>query len=106
MLSLMVPVKPEPAAVLVFLSEPLQRWIICADRRSNAAEREPRNKLLEAEKQHILELCNSSEFASLPPNVIVPALAEKGAYIASESTCYCVLKSANQLGKKIPWMSV
>ncbi|EEV6124228.1 hypothetical protein DYP12_22515 [Escherichia coli] len=48
----------------------------------------------------ILELCNSPEFASLPPNVIVPTLADRGTYIASESTFYRVLKSANQLTKR------
>lgn len=45
-------------------------------------------------------LCNSPEFASLPPNVIVPTLADRGTYIASESTFYRVLKSANQLTKR------
>ncbi|HGD7566028.1 TPA: DDE-type integrase/transposase/recombinase, partial [Escherichia coli] len=48
----------------------------------------------------ILELCNSPEFASLPPNVIVPTLADRGIYIASESSFYRVLKSANQLKKR------
>ncbi len=58
------------------------------------------NKLSEAERLQILELCNSPEFASLPPNVIVPTLADRGTYIASESTFYRVLKSANQLTKR------
>ncbi|EEM1821198.1 hypothetical protein GKA92_24130 [Salmonella enterica subsp. enterica] len=75
----------------------LQRWIdgevIGADRRPCAKNRVPRNKLSEAERQQILEICNSPEFASLPPNVIVPMLADKGGYIASESTFYRVLKS-------------
>ncbi|PSY40361.1 hypothetical protein C7B19_26835 [Escherichia coli] len=44
---------------------------------------------------------NSPEFASLPPNVIVPTLADRGTYIASESTFYRVLKSANQLTKRV-----
>ncbi|WP_407219755.1 DDE-type integrase/transposase/recombinase [Escherichia coli] len=48
----------------------------------------------------ILELCNSPEFASLLPNVIVPILAGRGTYIASESTFYRVLKLANQLTKR------
>ncbi|EDR5079325.1 helix-turn-helix domain-containing protein [Salmonella enterica] len=82
----------------------LQRWVdgevINADQRPNAANRIPRNKLSEAERQQILELCNSPEFASLPPNVIVPTLADKGIYIASESTFYRILKSANQLTRR------
>ncbi|HGG6757228.1 TPA: IS3 family transposase [Salmonella enterica subsp. enterica serovar Java] len=82
----------------------LQRWtdgeIIYADRRPDALGRSPCNKLSEAERQKILDLCNSQEFASLPPNVIVPSLADKGIYIASESTFYRVLKSANQLTRR------
>ena len=74
--------------------------MINADQRPNAANRIPRNKLSEAERQQILKLCNSPEFASLPPNVIVPTLADKGIYIASESTCYRILKSANQLTRR------
>lgn len=82
----------------------LQRWIdgevISADKRPCAKNRVPRNKLSEAERQQILEICNSPEFASLPPNVIVPMLADKGVYIASESTFYRVLKSENQLTRR------
>nr|WP_223352827.1 hypothetical protein [Salmonella enterica] len=36
----------------------------------------------------------------MPPNVIVPTLADKGIYIASESTSYRVLKRANQLTRR------
>ncbi|EIK8162742.1 IS3 family transposase [Escherichia coli] len=82
----------------------LQRWtngnVITTDRRSDTVNRSPRNKLSEAERLRILELCNSPEFASLPPNVIVPTLADRGIYIASESSFYRVLKSANQLKKR------
>ncbi|EAV2981190.1 IS3 family transposase [Salmonella enterica] len=82
----------------------LQRWDdgehIKADRRPDTTNRSPRNKLSEAERQQILELCNSPEFSSLPPNVIVPTLADKGIYIASESTFYRVLRDANQLTRR------
>ncbi|EEV6991745.1 helix-turn-helix domain-containing protein [Escherichia coli] len=60
----------------------LQRWtdgnVITTDRRSDTVNRSPRNKLSEAERLQILELCNSPEFASLPPNVIVPTLVQNG----------------------------
>ena len=36
----------------------------------------------------------------MPPNVIVPTLADKGIYIASESTFYRVLRGANQLTRR------
>lgn len=82
----------------------LQRWgegeATKSDRRPDFAGRLPRNKLSEAEKQQILALCNSPEFASLPPNVIVPTLADNGIYIASESTFYRILRSANQLSRR------
>ncbi|MBL5912423.1 IS3 family transposase [Enterobacter asburiae] len=82
----------------------LQRWgngeVINADQRPNATNRIPRNKLSEAERQQVLALCYSPEFASLPPNVIVPTLADKGIYIVSESTFYRILKSANQLTRR------
>lgn len=45
----------------------------------------------------IIETCNKKDYASLPPSQIVPKLADKGIYIASESTFYRVLKSHNQL---------
>ncbi len=62
-------------------------------------QREPHNKLSEAERQQILEICNTPKYADLPPNIIVPILADEGIYIASESTFYRVLKGcdSNQL---------
>ena len=60
----------------------------------------PGNKLSETERLRILDVCNSPEFASLSPNIIVPTLADRGGYIASESTFYRVLKSANQLTRR------
>ena len=49
------------------------------------------------EKKKILDVCNSEEFASKTPSEIVPILADRGSYIASESTFYKVLKEAKQL---------
>lgn len=49
------------------------------------------------EKQKILDICNSEEFASKTPSEIVPILADRGIYVASESTFYKVLKEAKQL---------
>ncbi|MCG9766548.1 IS3 family transposase, partial [Vibrio alginolyticus] len=43
---------------------------------------------------------NTPEYADLPPNIIVPMLADEGIYIASESTFYRVLKANNQLGRR------
>lgn len=68
-----------------------------ADKRPLVSRPEPKNKLTEAERQQILTVCNDSEYAELPPSQIVPRLADKGIYLASESTFYRVLKANNQL---------
>jgi len=57
---------------------------------------EPANKLNEEERAQILAVANSEEFGCLPPSQIVPALAGRGVYIASESSFYRVLKAASQ----------
>lgn len=62
------------------------------DRRPTAGHPEPANKLSQQERQQILDTVNKPEFASMPPCEIVPALADKGEYIASESTFYRVLR--------------
>jgi len=57
----------------------------------------PANKLSDQEREQIIAVANSDEFAHLPPNQIVPQLADRGEYIASESTFYRVLRKAGQL---------
>lgn len=39
---------------------------------------------------------NQEEFQNLPPSQVVPRLADKGTYIASESTFYRVLQEHKQ----------
>ena len=79
----------------------LQRWYtgnkVKADLRPGAKRPEPGNKLTEAERQAVIDCCNSPEFAHLPPNQIVPKLADQGRYLASESSFYRILQRANQL---------
>lgn len=58
---------------------------------------EPPNKLSEAERGKVLATANSKEFRDLPPSQIVPIMAERGEYIASESTFYRVLAQASQV---------
>lgn len=59
--------------------------------------RAPANKLSEQERQRIIDVANDPEYAELSPSKIVPKLADKGDYIASESTFYRVLKAEGQL---------
>jgi hypothetical protein len=51
----------------------------------------PRNKLSDTEREHILTVVNLPEYRNQSPSQIVPNLADKGAYIGSESTIYRVL---------------
>ena len=54
----------------------------------------PSNKLSESERQEVMRIANSAEYRDKSPAQIVPLLADKGVYVASESTFYRVLKSA------------
>lgn len=56
----------------------------------------PHNKLTTQEEQRIIEVVNQPEFSHLPPSQIIPILADRGIYIASESTFYRVLKKYTQ----------
>jgi transposase InsO family protein len=89
------------ACQVIGLSErTLQRWQSVAgaagDRRASRVQT-PGNRLNEAERKRILAIANSEEFGHLPPSQIVPRLADRGEYIASESSFYRVLNAANQL---------
>ena len=66
----------------------LQRWRIDGelkeDKRPSANRVSPLNKLTEEEQQQIVDICNQKEYANLPVSQIVPLLADKGDYLASE----------------------
>lgn len=48
------------------------------DKRTTCERPEPQNKMTQEEKEQILEICNSEEFASKSPSEIVPILADRG----------------------------
>lgn len=79
-----------------------QRWVregdaaVAADSRTTSARPAPASKLSDDECAQILAVANSAEFGSLPPSQIVPTLADRGVFIASESSFYRVLKAASQ----------
>lgn len=77
----------------------LQRWLKADTLQDQRLERQftPANKLSEMERRQVLHIVNEAEFADLPPSKIVPLLADKGRYIASESTFYRILKADQQL---------
>lgn len=79
----------------------LRRWKpgneVLGDRRPTAIKPVPPHRLSPAERKRILAVCNGADYQNLPPSQIVPQLADKGEYIASESSFYRVLKANNQL---------
>lgn len=87
-------------ALLGIAPRTLQRWQqgdeLLDDARSTR-RCVPANKLSDAEREQILATANSAAFADLPPSQIVPQLADRGEYIASESSFYRVLRAAGQL---------
>ena len=92
-------------AQLMALSErTIKRWRegdhVAADRRPDTQPAPQPHQLTPEEEQAMLDTCNLSEFRSLPPSQIVPALADKGIYIASESSFYRVLKKHRQLSHR------
>ena len=92
--------RPKACAELEISDRTLRRWTkdgqIHADQRPLVPRPEPTNKLGAAERAAVLSLCNSTEFASLPPSQIVPKLADQGRYLASESSFYRILRADGQ----------
>ncbi|MBC7452913.1 MAG: helix-turn-helix domain-containing protein [Massilia sp.] len=91
-----------PACAMLDLSlRTYQRWQDddahgIADRRKGSRRVAPANKLSEQERAEILAVANSGEFASSPPSQIVPTLADRGQYLASESSMYRILREQAQ----------
>ena len=87
--------------VIGLTSRTVQRWRnngkVVADKRPDAIRPAPANKLTDDEKKQIIAVCNQAEHVDLPPSQIVPMLADRGEYIASESSFYRVLNASGQL---------
>ena len=77
-----------------------RRWTrdgqVHADQRRFVPRPKPANKLSDDERAAVIEVCNSKEFASLPPGQIVPKLADQGRYLASESSFCRILHADGQ----------
>lgn len=66
---------------------------------------EPGNKLTEFERAQVIRIATSREFCDKSPHQIVPTLADRGEYVASESSFYRFLKAEellNHRGKSKP----
>lgn len=85
----------------------LQRWILLKGREDQryGPKTQPANKLTLVEQSHIVAVATSKEYRDMSPHQIIPKLADKGTYIASESSFYRVLKANSLLthrGKSKP----
>lgn len=73
----------------------LERWRALAggeDRRAGPHSAPP-NRLTDKEREEVTATLNSPEFCDLSPKQVVPILADRGVYLASESTMYRLLRS-------------
>ena len=73
----------------------VQRWRslgIGEDGRAGPRTR-PRNSLSPDERRKVVEIATSPEFRDSSPKQIVPTLADRGEYVASESTIYRILRT-------------
>ncbi len=80
-----------------------QRWLkdaaeggVNTDGRKDAERKKPVGALSEEERERVLEIADSPEYASKAPAQIVATLADKGEWVASESTFYRILHEKNQ----------
>jgi len=84
--------------ILGVAAKTVQRWRsrdIGEDRRAGPATT-PKNKLSDTERSAVIELVNRPEYRNLSINQIVPVLADRGVYVASESTMYRILRDEGQ----------
>jgi IS30 family transposase len=75
----------------------LERWATFEEDQRSVIEKIPVNRLSDDERRELLNVVNRVEYRDLSPKQIVPRLADKGEYLASESTIYRILKSEGQL---------
>jgi putative transposase len=60
----------------------------------------PANRLTDPERQRVLDVVCSKEFWDKNPKQIVPKLADRGLYLASESTFYRLLRATQMLAHR------
>jgi len=70
------------------------------DRRPEATRPTPSQALSAEERARIVAVANEPRFADAPPARIVPALADEGIYIASESSFHRVLRAQGQMNRR------
>ena len=96
--------REEACATIGLCARTVARWV--ADDGGNDRRREagvsPAHKLSETEKAAIVAHATSPEYRDLSPRQIVPLLADKGVYVASESSFYRVLHERALMSHREP----
>jgi len=90
--------------VLEITERALQRWRkqgIGDDNRAGPRTT-PGNKLSKKERRETLAILSSERFRDLSPWQVVPALADDGQYVASESTMYRILREEKMQNHREP----
>jgi putative transposase len=80
----------------------IQRWKLQAigdDRRAGPCT-VPSNAFSAAERRAILDMANAPEYRDKSPKQIVPDLADRGRYVASEAAFYRILREEGQLAHR------
>jgi transposase InsO family protein len=78
-------------AALGLTGRTLQRWVTQPVDARRGPNHVPANKLTDGERRKLVEVATSPEYRDCSPKQIVPLLADRGTYLASESTFYRVL---------------
>ncbi len=78
----------------------IERWEINPEDGRHGPNTHPANALTSEERAEVIAIANSIEYANLPPSQIVPRLADKGFYVASESTFYRILNDEKLLAHR------
>jgi transposase InsO family protein len=84
-----------------------QRWSLVSDSKDGRCGPlgAPSNQLTQEERDRVIRIATSAEFCDKSPHQIVPTLADRGEYVASESSFYRLLKAGellNHRGKSKP----
>lgn len=81
-------------ALLGLTPRTVQRWLSTptSEDQRRGPHTAPKNKLSDSERADIIRIATSPEFRGLSPNQIVPLLADRGVYLASESSFFRVLR--------------
>lgn len=78
--------------VLGLTARTLERWGDVEEDGRHGPNTVPANKLSDHERKKLVAIATSPEFRDHSPSQIVPRLADRGEYVASESTFYRVLR--------------